>query len=762
MKKSLFLFSLLAFAPATLADTPGVHVTAADQLSAYADAESAAFIIGADITDSAYRMSGAHQVWRDETSGTHNLTFSGLRSDTVGGALYISDELTMEDFKGLEFSGNAAQSGGAFCGYAASGATISGNGSVSFIGNSAAKYGGAIYGYNTGTVTISGNGAVEFRHNSAAVQGGAIHAAGTLNVTDNGSVTFRGNHETAGSGQDTEYRLRSIYMSRGELNLAAGPGQCITFHDPLYAASGTKVALSGDIVFSGKFAEEDLQKLKAHPTQRELEQSRTSEVYANAELNAGRLSIEDGAVFMGNGIDCKGAGTALHLANGTLAQGGSTVALAAGTTLELQGCNIVTAETLDMQDGSTLAFALGGAHARQAALDLNGTFNQGGELDIVLQADETFQPEDRFILVSMASGEKPGAWNASRITLSGLTTDTRRLSWEGGVLYYNARLTWGGEASAVWNNNDANWNLGELRYGNADGEDVKFTDAASGHVTLAGNLAPGSVLVSNSKEHDYAFSGQGSLTGAMRLTKEGAGKLTINTANDYTGGTVIAAGTVVMGDRHALGSGPVALKTGGELTTSGELLHITARHLEAEGILKDISISDSLIAGTDTQSSLVDGLDIRRDGDLTLKNLTLTANSSISVGDHTISLSNVAIKLSDDIGQLVQGVYHFNLSDLFHCSVDMEGVVFDASDLTLPQGFNPGTGLVAFNLGDAKLTPETAAGNISLLMGGYGSRSMTLVEGNPVFGNLIPIPEPAAGSLGLLALASLAARRRRK
>lgn len=145
MKKSLFLLSLLAFAPAALADITSVTITAEEQLSEYTEADSMEFILGANIVDRTYRMTGAHQQWTDETPQTHDLTFSELQSDSIGGALYIKDELTMEKLKGVEFSGNSASSGGAICGYARSGVSISGNESVLFSGNTAANYGGAIY-----------------------------------------------------------------------------------------------------------------------------------------------------------------------------------------------------------------------------------------------------------------------------------------------------------------------------------------------------------------------------------------------------------------------------------------------------------------------------------------------------------------------------------------------------------------------------------------------------------------------------------------
>lgn len=146
-----------------------------------------------------------------------------------------------------------------------------------------------------------------------------------------------------------------------------------------------------------------------------------------------------------------------------------------------------------------------------------------------------------------------------------------------------------------------------------------------------------------------------------------------------------------------------------------------------------------------------------------IKGMTITADNKISVGQNTITLNDVTIKLSQASYDIVDGVYYFNLSDLFHCSVDMADVTFDASDLSLPEGFNTETNGISFKLGDAKLTAVTADRDISLLMGDYGSRTMSIDnQGRPVFTALVPTPKPTTGTLSLLSLAALAARRRRK
>ena len=91
----------------------------------------------------------------------------------------------------------------------------------------------------------------------------------------------------------------------------------------------------------------------------------------------------------------------------------------------------------------------------------------------------------------------------------------------------------------------------------------------------------------------------------------------------------------------------------------------------------------------------------------------------------------------------------------------MEEVVFNASGLTLPEGFDLETGGIGFKFGEAVNIDE--ATNLTMLLGGYGSQTMGMDElGNPVFRELVPTPEPSTGTLSLLALCALAARRRRR
>ena len=482
------------------------------------------------------------------------------------------------------------------------------------------------------------------------------------------------------------------------------------------------------------------------------------------------------------------------------------------------------------------------------------------------------------------------------LLLAGLTLDAQA-----------EMLTWNGyEDHMTWNTEDTNWLQGDSVTKYTTGSDVVFGDNGIGHVSLSGALAPASMLVYTDKDY-YTFDtedGSGKLTGTMQLTKDGEGLCIFHFSrgNDYTGGTVIKGGRLLMGADNAFGSGAVTLYGGtldlggftlpnqiivagtsaavgdgtiarqliveqGQRVTllkrtfitdhiflkdkatldlggntfnvgSGEVepdihaieidglasidngtltldentvfsLHgnikgtgifslgagatlrlndyslsnpvllskdsiieaasefvrpffITPREGEDSTVLENMTVSYRLIAGTDRQTSLADGLKIVSGADLMIESMTITANNEIYVGKHTITLNQVTIDLSQAKYELVGSDYYFQLQDLINCKLEMDDVVFDASALELPTGFDPGVNGIGMDFGDdVTIDPQTAR-NLTLLMGGDWSQTMSIDEqGRPVFTALVPTPEPTTGTLSLLALAALAARRRK-
>lgn len=783
---------------------------------------------------------GAVSAYDLEMDGNGSLSFTGNEGGYEGMAVYVKNILSMCNNDYVEFSRNVGRAGtfanGAL--YTDRAALISGNGEMVFSGNTAPNGAAGYVSYSS--LSLTGNGSISFTGNTVTgssaypLAGGMfIHVNGNTQIADNNRIEFRDNLVNDTKTGNTF--LRGLYVSGNSsynLSISASVGQEILIYDtamfdycPGMRLNSVKVgaddwqATGGWIVFSGKYAEEDLKKHKKDYSAEELLLSRTSTITAATTLYGGVLSVEDGAVLALNGLDVE-SGAKLNLSGGAIAKSPGSgpsynpqLTFKNGAALSLEGANSVSASSLTLETGSRVNLTLTGS---DPALTLDGSLQLGNYVAFnVTTAPGRGLAEDA-ALIAMADGTTPGSWDFSKVSMTvddETIDDPGRVYWRKGTLYCSRDyiLGWIGGDSNVWaENDDKNWSYSSSTktprtYRNNAA--LFISEVQGGSLVLQGELTPVSVTVSSAG--DVAFTGDGSIAGAGALIKGGTGTLLVETANSYTGGTSIEKGTVVMGSASALGSGDITMTVGtldlgghalsnsvtmegpssigngtvdGSVTVEeGATAHffgetyindgtVTAGNTsikaladDAPGLLQELTVKDGLIAGTEGRPSLADGLYIESTADLMIQGMTITANNEIHVGDNTITLREVTIKLSEDSYELVDGVYYFKLSNLFHCSVDMADVVFDASDLTLPEGFNPATDAIAFTLGDAKLTPESGGRDIYLLMDGQGSQTMSIdPQGNPVFTKLVPIPEPTTGALSLLALGLLAGRRRKR
>ena len=269
-----------------------------------------------------------------------------------------------------------------------------------------------------------------------------------------------------------------------------------------------------------------------------------------------------------------------------------------------------------------------------------------------------------------------------------------------------------------------------------------------GNVLLAENAA---MLADISGESTVATEFAYSISGAGSLVKTGDGTLRLTGDISCTGGITIQAGTLDLATSVNLG-------TVSSIATTSTT--IQAREDADSALLENVSVTAGLIAGADRRASLADGLYIESTADLMLKNMTITADNEIHVGSNAITLKDVTIKISDDVCTLLNGIYTINLQSLINCELVMQNVLLDASDLTLPEGYDPATTSVVFDFGD-DVTIQQATG-LDMRLGNYLSLSPAYNEhGQVIFNKLVPTPEPTTGTLGLLSLAVLAARRRK-
>ena len=128
----------------------------------------------------------------------------------------------------------------------------------------------------------------------------------------------------------------------------------------------------------------------------------------------------------------------------------------------------------------------------------------------------------------------------------------------------SAQLTWTGSAMANWNTTDANWNVGPTY---SDGSTVVFPDGAA-NTTIAidsAGVLPQAVMFTNSTT-PYTFTGGAigdyNTSTPTTVTLNGAGTVTFNNTNTYSGVTTVNRGTLVAGPSALGGSGNLVLVGG--------------------------------------------------------------------------------------------------------------------------------------------------------------------------------------------------------
>lgn len=261
--------------------------------------------------------------------------------------------------------------------------------------------------------------------------------------------------------------------------------------------------------------------------------------------------------------------------------------------------------------------------------------------------------------------------------------------------------------------------------------------------------------------------------GAGALVKTGEGKLSLNAANSFSGGVTVKEGTLEMKNASALGSGSLTMEGGTLEVAQGVKASATAAadkdfkgsiSVGANGALDVLHLSDTATAG--------------------LVNLNLDTNAvfgvytSVLASEENVAALSVSGTLTASAGSTLNADLVMQSGSTLHlaegaaltmgCSVTLE------NGTKLELGGNPLDGPVSLyndveslTLGDTTYTYEQmgwydAAGIITSLNGealsgdyviGYWNGTVSFAEKS--------VPEPATATLSLLALAALAARRRR-
>ena len=211
-----------------------------------------------------------------------------------------------------------------------------------------------------------------------------------------------------------------------------------------------------------------------------------------------------------------------------------------------------------------------------------------------------------------------------------------------------SNITWSGSAGASWDiaktSNWTNNNAADIFVG---GDNVVFDDNGSTtNVTLTGNLPVGSLQINSSK--NYTFSGSGSLTGNSGLTKSGAGTLSLQTKNSFSGAINVSGGTLEIsklnngGEVGALGTSSLAasnlvLSNGGILKINSTLTQNTDRGILLSTGGGEVEVSNAMA----TLGGIVSGSgSLKKSGNGTLAvtgRNTYTGGTTIKAGRFQLS-----------------------------------------------------------------------------------------------------------------------------
>ena len=128
-----------------------------------------------------------------------------------------------------------------------------------------------------------------------------------------------------------------------------------------------------------------------------------------------------------------------------------------------------------------------------------------------------------------------------------VTGTTAPLAWAGG----NGVWDINNSGNLIWKDNASASTYYQETAGSSDTVVFNNTVGSGGVVTNNTTVSPASVTVTNPTA-DYTFSGSGGIAGSTGLTKSGAGKLTLTTANSYAGATTVNGGTLALSNNGAL------------------------------------------------------------------------------------------------------------------------------------------------------------------------------------------------------------------
>ncbi len=517
-------------------------------------------------------------------------------------------------------------------------------------------------GHSTSTYTFNGS---LVKHADAGEDGGNIQ----FNWSGARNQTWHFNGDLSGYTGD--------FLINGQVKLNFG------------GAAGTSISGTGDITVGG-----------ANPGTLIFNKQAGTSTITNGTINAQALQMNGGAGVIYE-VSSQITATSFTAAAGTsiVMQAGSSLSVTntavntdANITLNGGSLTLLNASSigdLTLAGDSDLYLTLG----LDTALSVGATdFTGASSIDIFASLEGELEAGREYVIFDAADSLTDAS--IFNVTLNALdaSTYTTSINADGNLvvsLATSSFLTWTG-GNGTWTEDADGWNTDAETGGAAIFNDGKFVtfdtaDGATDVVSIAGTVTAGSIKVTGSGNLELVSddTNAGIIAGDVQIVKDGTGTLTLATANTFTGGVALNAGTIIVDHDNALGTGNTTVASSATLVVKGvgHLDHMSytlnsGATLELQGDGSDMSADSgiALAAGTTLSAtgggnlsvggavdaaSITDryerssqGYTVRLEDDTTLTDnvrLQMTGSNTTITGEGVYEVHSVLLSATDDV-----------------------------------------------------------------------------------------------------------------
>lgn len=523
------------------------------------------------------------------SGGTYDLNgFSDTVSSISGaGNIWLgSGTLTVGNASDQEFSGVIRETGSLI---------KQGAGTLTLSGSSANTYSGATT-INNGTIALNKTAGTDAIAGDVSIAGGTLRLSASNQIKDTSALTLTSGAFDLNGKTET---ITSLANSGGTFTTGAGhltgTGATITWSGGINTVNADGVVEDGHIVINGGT--------------NTVEGKGAGTTGGILQLNAGGAGLQMTGSTLTLNSDSTTGGKLLLKGNVSTNASAATATIANGLALANPG-------SVDLDSGTRTFTIADGAAATDMLISAaisNGSLTKVGTGLLQLSCANSYSGATTVNAGTLQAGIATNAFGTnSAVTLAnaaGALLDLNNFNetigslagggtTDGNVTLGSGTLTVGGDGTSTSYSGMISGTGGLTKTGAGtltlarDNPYTGNTTISAGTLALgsggttgwvAGNIIDNSALIFNhSSDRQYS----GTISGTGSLEKQGAGTLTLSSANSYSGGTTITQGKITATDSSALGTGTLANNANLEI---GSVNLIVGGYSQATG--SDLSLS---------------------------------------------------------------------------------------------------------------------------------------------------------------------------